>query len=122
PVAVAYKVYRGDHKSTEHSVFVRRMPDGTVRHAGSYEPLFGDLLTETHPTRTLDVFGTTVPAPRYSLCWRALELYTPQSAEQRAAAREKRQQKELAAEAKGNLFAEQVRAEGYVPKRKGKPR
>src|SRR5262245_58339511 len=50
PVAVVYKVYRGEERLTENSVFLRRMPDGAVRKAGNYEELFGDLLHEPHPT------------------------------------------------------------------------
>jgi hypothetical protein len=51
PVAIVYKVYSGDKKRTDNSLYLRRMPDGTVRHDASYEPLFGELLTEPHPTR-----------------------------------------------------------------------
>src|SRR5690348_15582326 len=42
PVATAYKVYQGDERLTEHSTYVRRMPDGQVRHADTVEPLFGE--------------------------------------------------------------------------------
>ena len=95
PVATAYKVYRGDERLTENSVYLRRMPDGQVRHADSYEPLFGDLLHEAHPTGTLEVRGQQVPYPRFSLCWSVLERYEPRSAEQLAAAREKRRQRAI---------------------------
>src|SRR5438045_2680332 len=51
PVAVAFKVYRGEERLTDNSVFIRRFPDGTVKHAKSYEELFGELPHEPHPTR-----------------------------------------------------------------------
>jgi hypothetical protein len=85
PVTVAYKVYRGEKRRTENSVFLRRMPDGSVQQAGSYEALFGELLHETHPTKTLEIKGKLVPSPRWELCWSALELYKPKSAEGLAA-------------------------------------
>ena len=68
PVATVYKVYQGDENVTERSVFLRRMPDGRVQRADSYEPLFGDLVTEKHPTRTVEVRGEQVPVGRYELC------------------------------------------------------
>jgi hypothetical protein len=92
PVAVAYKVYRGEKRLTEHSVFLRRMPDGSVRQAASYEELFGELLHEPHPSKTLEIKGTRVPAPRWELGWSALELYKPKSAESLAALRVSREQ------------------------------
>src|SRR5690349_21609905 len=41
PVATAYKAYRGEQRLSENAVYLRRMPDGTIRQAASYEPLFG---------------------------------------------------------------------------------
>ena len=67
PVATAYKVYRGNERLTEHSAYVRRMPDGQVLHGGSCEPLFGELLHEPHPKRTVEVRGQRVSADRYEL-------------------------------------------------------
>lgn len=100
-------------------MFVRRMPDGTVQAATCYEPLFGELLTAPHPTRTFENRGQTVAAPRWSLCWSALELYEPKSAEQLAAAREKREAKAVEKEAADSpLFADLIRAEEYVPRRR----
>jgi hypothetical protein len=90
PHAVAFKVYKGEHKLTENSVYLRKFPDGTVRQAASYEELFPEL-HEPHPTRTLEVKGKLVPAPRWSLCWSALELYEPKSAEALAALRTSRE-------------------------------
>jgi hypothetical protein len=111
PAATAYKVYRGEERLTENSLFLRRMPDGQVRHTSSYEPLFGGLLHEPHAERTIEVRGQQVPCPRYSLCWSALELYEPRSAEQLAAARVKREQRVLDREAEAHpLFAEQIRS------------
>jgi hypothetical protein len=91
PHAVAFKVYKGEHKLTENSVYLRKFPDGTVRKAASYEELFPEL-HEQHPTRKLEVKGKIVPAPRYSLCWSALELYAPKTAEELAALRANREQ------------------------------
>lgn len=87
PVATVYKVYRGEDRLTEHSVFLRRMPDGQVVKADSHEPLFGDLLDEKHPTRTVEVRGRQVPVDKYELCWSALELYYPRTAEELAQTR-----------------------------------
>src|SRR5262245_14337697 len=54
PVAVAYKVYRGEQRVTATSMFIRRMPDGRLARARNHEELFGDLLDEKHPTRTME--------------------------------------------------------------------
>jgi hypothetical protein len=87
------------------------MPNGHILHAGSYEPLFGALLHEKHPTRTIEVRGQQEPCPRYSLCWSALELYEPRSAEQLAAARAKREERASEKEAEAHpLFADQIRS------------
>src|SRR4051794_7693152 len=48
--AVCFKVYRGRLRLTEASMYVRRMEDGTAKAATTPEELFGDLLTEKHPT------------------------------------------------------------------------
>ncbi len=40
PVATVYKVYRGEQRLTENSVFLRRMPDGQVLTADNYEAAF----------------------------------------------------------------------------------
>jgi hypothetical protein len=91
PAAVVYKVYRGEERLTENAVYLRRMPDGTVRKADRYEELFGELLDEPHPMRRLEVKGRLVPAPRWTLCWSALELYEPKSAEELARLRASRE-------------------------------
>lgn len=93
PAAVAYKVYRGEHRTTENSVFLRQMPDGTVKTSTRYEPLFGELLEEKHPTRTIAVKGERVPVGRYEVAWAAMERYVPKSAEALAALRETRERK-----------------------------
>jgi hypothetical protein len=93
--ATVYKVCRGEERLTERSRYLRRMPDGRVLHADSYEPLFGDLLREKHPTRTVEVRGRQVPVGKYELCWSALECYEPKTAEELArlrATRERRRQ------------------------------
>jgi hypothetical protein len=105
PVAVVYKVYHGEKRKTERSVFLRRMPDGSVRQAGSYEELFGELLYEPHPTKTLEIKGKLVAAPRWELCWSALELYRPRSAEDLAALRVSRERGKAARE--DRKFAEE---------------
>jgi len=114
--ATAYKVYHGEKRLSEHAVYLRLMPDGQIMHADSYEPLFGDLLHEAHPTRTMEIQGKQVPCPRYELCWSALERYEPRSAEQLAAARVKRRQRAVEKEIRDNpLFADQIRAEEMQP-------
>ncbi len=91
PVATVYKVYQGELRLSDKSIYLRRMPDGTVRKADSYEPLFGDLLEEKHPTRTVEVRGQRVPVGRYEVVWGALELYHPRDADQLAALRVSRE-------------------------------
>ncbi len=99
PVATAYKVYRGGQRLTENSVYLRKLDDGTVKRSTRHEDLFGDLLTEPHPTRKLELMGgQVVPAPHYSLVWGALEKYEPRSAEQLAAARGVRERNKAAKE------------------------
>ena len=118
PVAIAYKVYRGEERLTANSAYVRRMPDGQVLHADRYEEVFGDLLHEPHPTRTLEVGGEHVPCPHYHVYWSSVERYEPRSAEQLAAGRVKREQRAINREAEENpLFAEQIRDEGTQPRR-----
>lgn len=95
PVATVYKLYSGAERLSENAVFLRRMPDGQVAKADSYELLLDDLLQQKHPTRTVEVRGQQVPVAHYELCWSALELYHPKTAEelaQRRATREQRRQ------------------------------
>jgi hypothetical protein len=97
---VVYKVYRGELKLSENSVYLMERPDGTVRKADRYEQLFGALLDEPHPTRTLEIRGEHVPAPRWSVCWSALDLYEPRTAEELAALRVSREQGRVQRETK----------------------
>jgi|SRR5581483_74376 len=88
---VVYKVYRGELRLSENSMFLLEGPDGTVLKDRNYEPLFGALLTELHPTRKLEIKGEQVPAPRWSVTWGALEMYIPKSAEELASLRVSRE-------------------------------
>jgi hypothetical protein len=87
PVATAYKVYHGEKRLSENAVFIRHMPDGEIRTSQRYEPLFGEILHESHPIRTIEAKGQPMPCPRYAVCWSALERYAPLSAEALAARR-----------------------------------
>jgi hypothetical protein len=91
PAAVVFKVYRGDERTSENALFIRKMPDGRLLKNQRYEPLFGDMLFETHPSKTMEFRGEQVPVPRYELCWSALEIYRPRDAEQLAALRVSRE-------------------------------
>jgi hypothetical protein len=116
PVATVYKIYRGEQRLTENSVYVCRFPDGTVRHADNYEELFGELLTEKHPTKTVEVKSQQVPVGRWELCWSALERYAPRSASSLAAARVKREEKAVNKLADENpLFQDEIRAGEMQP-------
>jgi hypothetical protein len=118
PAATAYKVYRGAATS-ENASYLRRMPDGQIMHADTYEPLFGELLKEPHPTRTIEVRGEQVPCPHYTVYWSAVERYAPRSAEQLATARGKREQRAVEKDTQANpLFAEQIRAGEWRPEKK----
>jgi hypothetical protein len=78
---------------------------------------FGDMMMEPHPTKGFEHRGQWCRIHRYSLCWGWFEPgYRPKSAEQLAAAREKRQERAVEKEAEGApLFADLIREEGYVP-------
>ena len=93
PAATVYKVYRGEERLSENAVYLRRMPDGQIRQSREYETLFGEMLHEPHPTRSLEVRGKQVPCPRYSVCWSPLERYEPRTAEELAALRASRERK-----------------------------
>ncbi len=89
----------------------------TMTECDSPEAGFGDMLMEPHPSKGFDHRGQWCRIHRYSLCWGWFEPdYRPQSAEQLAAAREKREQKAEAKwqaaveeEAAGSLFPDYVR-------------
>ena len=91
PIATAFKICRGKQRLSEHSLFIRQMPDGTVRQAKDYEELFGDLLTEKHPVRQFSFKGQLIPAPRWEVIWSALEVYSPKDAATLAALRVSRE-------------------------------
>lgn len=65
--------------------------DGNVIEHAGYKEAFGDMLLEPHPTQRIEVKGEMVPPHRYSLCWAAIELYEPLTAEQLAAMRVNRE-------------------------------
>ncbi|HZY84002.1 MAG TPA: hypothetical protein VFE78_04180 [Gemmataceae bacterium] len=123
PVATFFKVCRGEQKLTERSMFIRRMPDGSMKKAQLYEELFGKLMHEKHPTLTFEFKGQQVPADRYELVWRALEEYHPRSAEALAAGRVKREENAVEKAAQENpLFAEQIRAGELKPEKRRRGR
>lgn len=84
----------------------------------SYQEGFGAMLTEPDLARTIEVRGQMVHPHKHSLYWAGYETgYAPRTAEQLAAARVKREEKAVEKEAAENpLFADQIRAEGYVPR------
>lgn len=119
PAAVCYKVYAGDLRLSSNSVYVREMPDGGVQTASNFEPLFGELLDEKHPTKCVEVKGERVPCGRYEVAWAALERYTPRTAVELASLRASRERKavereELRFRAQEPLWAwvEEQRREG----------
>jgi hypothetical protein len=83
--------------------------DGRPVEVADYREGFGPMLLELDPVRKFtDQAGRFHNFHRYSLCWSSFPLYEPQTAEQLAEAREKRQAKRLAAErAALPLFADQ---------------
>jgi hypothetical protein len=89
PVAVAYKLRKGKGDARQVR-YLRMGPDGVIA-SEEYESLFGPLLTELHPSKTIEVMGKRVPVARWQMYFSALELYEPRSAEQLAAARVTRQ-------------------------------
>jgi len=90
--ATAYKVYRGDARLSAESIYLMER-DGAVITAETPEELFGDLLTERHPTYGFEQDGRWIAFDRWCITWSALELYHPRSAEQLAEARVNRERK-----------------------------
>jgi hypothetical protein len=92
--------------------------DGVPMECTSVEEGFGGLYHEKHPTKGFEHRGQWIPYQRYSLYWAGFETdYRPKTAEQLAAAREKRQERAVEREAEAApLFADLIREEGYVPK------
>jgi hypothetical protein len=72
-------------------MYVMEGLDGTVRKAGRYVTLVGELLQEKHPTYGFEREGEWVAFDRWSVCRSALELYQPRSAEELAALRVSRE-------------------------------
>lgn len=89
----------------------------TMTECDTPEAGFGDMLMEPHPTKGFEHRGQWCRIHRYSLCWGWFEPnYRPQSADQLAAARDKREAKAEAKwqaaveeEAAGSLFPDYVR-------------
>lgn len=95
------------------------LKDGVLVECGSYQEGFGDLLFEPDPVRGFEKGGVFVQVHKHSLYWSGYEpWYRPRTAEQLVAARGRRQQKALDQECDGNLFADAIRAEGYLPRRR----
>jgi hypothetical protein len=94
-LAVAFKVYRGKRRLSEHARFVGRV-GGEARSAGTAEELFAD--------------------KEGSAYWSPLRLYKPRTAAQLARARVRRERARRAKEAEDNpLFADQVRSGAWRP-------
>lgn len=118
----------GDRMRPAAEVFTAEK-DGVRRHftlagghpveSGSYQDGFGDLLFEPDPVRGFERDGVFHHRHKHSLYWAGYEPnYRPQSAEQLAAARERREKAAVEREAAAApLFAALIRAEGYVPRR-----
>ena len=98
--ATVYKVYRGEYRLTENSRYLIQDADGTVRHAANYEPLFGELLREKHPSYGFERNGKWIAFDRWSVTWSAIELYTPKCAEELAALRVSRERNKVEREAR----------------------
>jgi hypothetical protein len=96
--------------------------DGTAVECPSVEAGFGAMYQEKHPTKGFEHRGQWIPFQRYSLYWAGYEPdYHPKSAEQLAAARLRREEKAVEREAQAApLFADLIREEGYVPKRRAR--
>jgi hypothetical protein len=97
PAVAAATVYTVRHEETgRRRHFV--VDDGKVREVGDYHEAFGPMLKEPHPTMRIEVKGRQVPPHRYSLCWAAIETYTPRSAEALAKTRATRERNKAARE------------------------
>lgn len=95
------------------------MKDGVPVECVSYQEGFGDMLLEPDPVRGFERDGVFVHIHKHSLSWAGYEPgYKPQSAEALAAARERREKQALDKECEGNLFADLIRAEGPVPRKR----
>jgi hypothetical protein len=80
------------------------------------------MLTEPDTDRTIVVKGQRVHPQKYGLYRGGFEKnYRPQTADQLATARARREAKAVKREIDGSLFGDLIQEEGYVPKR-GKSR
>ena len=94
--------------------------DGEPIECDGYQEGFGAMLLEPDPVRGFEQGGVFVHVHKHGLHWAGYEPdYRPQTAEQLAAARARRQAKAVEREAQDSpLFADLIRAEGYVPRRR----
>lgn len=119
---------RTNTKPVPSATVITAVKDGVKRHfrvetmteCETPEAGFGEMLMEPHHSKGFEHRGQWIPYHRYSFCWGCFEPdYRPQTAEQLAAAREKREQKAVEREAESApLFAQLIRSEGFVPKRR----
>jgi hypothetical protein len=88
--------------------------DGKPVECPGYQEGFGAMLTEPDPKRGFEKDGRWHAVHRYSLYWAGYEPgYQPLTAEQLAAARERRELRAVEKEAEAHpLFADVIRAEG----------
>jgi hypothetical protein len=101
-----------------------------LRECSGYEDGFGAMLTEPDPQRTFLHKGEQVHVHKHSLYWAGYEKdYAPRTAEQLAAAREKREekaeekeQKEIEYLANASLFPEWIKEQAAEQKEKKKGR
>jgi len=126
--------HTGERPTPAATVFsVRHIESGERRHflirdgkpvvVASYEEGFGPLLLELHPTLRIEVREQMVAPQRYSLCWSSIETYKPRTAEELAAARQRREERKVEQDAESNpLFREQIRSGQWRPERKPRGR
>ena len=97
--------------------------NGITTECMTVEEGFGGMYDEKHPTKGIELQGQWIAYPRYSLFWAGYETYSPRTAEQLAAAREKREQKAVEQDAqKHPLFADAIRSGKWRPERSRRPR
>jgi hypothetical protein len=132
------RAHRTNTKPVPSAKVITVMKDGVKRHfrvetmteCETPEAGFGEMLMEPHPTKGFEHRGQWCRIHRYSLCWGWYEPdYAPKSAEQLAAAREKREdkaeakwQKEVDKAANSSLFPEWVREQAAEQRQQKKGR
>lgn len=108
PVPVATVI--SARKGPEERHFI--VTEGVATECGRYDESFAKMLEEMHPTKSIF---------KHQVHWSGFEKgYAPRSAESLAKARTKRQERAVEKEADGSLFADVIREEGYVPKRRAR--